>query len=60
MKFKIRTADLGADIVFCVGYTPTLTLLVINTRPVADINIEHARSVGSEIPSQRAAAVAAT
>lgn len=52
MKIKIRTADLGDDVVYCVGYTPTLTLLVVNSRPVTD-------PATGTIPAQRAATTAA-
>lgn len=49
LKFETRTADLGDDVAFCVGYTPTLTLLILNSRPPGELDAEHAQA----IPAQR-------
>lgn len=59
MKFKIRTADLGDGVVYCIGYSPTLTLLVVNSRPVTELNVEHAREAAATVPAQRAPVVPA-
>ena len=38
MDIKIRTADLGDGVIYAVHRTATTILLVINTRPVTDLN----------------------
>lgn len=45
MRTDATTADLGDDVIYAVGRSETLTLLVLNTRPVSRINREHAQAV---------------
>ena len=48
MRMETTSCDLGPDVIYGVGRSDTLTLIVFNTRPVTRLNIERAQAVAFE------------
>lgn len=54
MRMDSTTYDLGDDVIYAIGRSGTLTLLVLNNRPVSRLNRERAQRARKDSRDLRA------